>query len=68
VDWEWLGHHPAAQQLQTVRHVRLERPLHIVMNGKTNRGVILKPGRDTNGQGSTANDQRSTISDPPPDT
>jgi len=44
VDWDWLGHHPAAQELQTVRHLRLEHPLHIVMNGKTNRGVILKPG------------------------
>ncbi len=44
VDWEWLSGLPALKELGSVRHVRLERPLLIKMNGKENRGVILKPG------------------------
>jgi hypothetical protein len=32
------------KELGSVRHVRLAEPLLIKMNGKENRGVILKPG------------------------
>jgi CheY-like chemotaxis protein len=44
VDWEWLTAQPAVRETRTVRHLRFDRPIQIVMNGKTNRGVVLKPG------------------------
>jgi hypothetical protein len=44
VDWEWLAAQPAVKESRTVRHVRFDEPLVITMNGKTNQGVILKPG------------------------
>jgi hypothetical protein len=44
VDWEWLSQQPAVKDTQTVRHLRFDRPLVITMNGKTNRGVVFKPG------------------------
>jgi len=30
--------------------VRFDEPLVITMNGKTNRGVIFKPGAEPNGE------------------
>ncbi|HHJ52810.1 MAG TPA: response regulator [Caldithrix abyssi] len=44
IDWEWLLGQPAAAQLTFTRHVALDKPLVIQMNGKTNKGIILKPG------------------------
>ena len=42
VDWDWLAAHPAVREMGVVRHLRLEQPLVVLMNGRTNRGVILK--------------------------
>jgi CheY-like chemotaxis protein len=42
VDWEWLDGQPALSHAAHVRHVRLERPILVLMNGKKNEGVILK--------------------------
>ncbi len=47
VDWEWLAAQPAVKESPTVRHLRLDEPLVITMNGKTNQGVILKPGTNS---------------------
>ncbi len=44
VDWEWLAAQPAVEEATCVRHLRFDRPLIVKMNGKTNQGVILKPG------------------------
>ena len=44
VDWEWLAAQPAVKESRSVRHLRFAEPLVITMNGKTNQGVILKPG------------------------
>ena len=46
VDWEWLGRQPAVKDTRAVRHVRFDEPLVITMHGKTNRGVVFKPGRE----------------------
>jgi CheY-like chemotaxis protein len=43
VDWEWLAAQPAAEERGVVRHLRFAAPLTVVMDGKTSRGVILKP-------------------------
>lgn len=45
VDWEWLDAQPAAAAREYVRHVRLDEPCLVKMNGRQNEGVILKPGR-----------------------
>jgi CheY-like chemotaxis protein len=42
VDWDWLGAQPALSDAASVRRLRLERPLRVLMNGKTGEGVILK--------------------------
>jgi CheY-like chemotaxis protein len=44
VDWQWLTSQPAVEEQGCVRHLHLEAPLVVVMNGKTGRGVIFKPG------------------------
>ena len=43
IDWEWLAAQPALEDTGFVRHLRLERPIIVRMNGKTGEGVILKP-------------------------
>ncbi len=43
VDWDWLASQPALEAQGCVRHLRLPTPLLIVMNGKTSRGIIVKP-------------------------
>lgn len=43
VDWEWLAGQAAESEAGCVRHLRLARPLRVVMDGKRNQGVILKP-------------------------
>ncbi len=43
VDWQWLSSQPASEERDCVRHLRLEAPLLVVMNGKAGRGLIFKP-------------------------
>ncbi|HSC27772.1 MAG TPA: PEP/pyruvate-binding domain-containing protein [Vicinamibacterales bacterium] len=42
VDWEWLAAQPAVTELPFVRHVRLASPVVVRMNGRKQRGIILK--------------------------
>ena len=46
LDWEWLAAREAVAETDFVRHLRLERPLRIVMSGRGGEGVILRPGQD----------------------
>ncbi|MGD8328924.1 MAG: histidine kinase, partial [Acidobacteriota bacterium] len=46
VDWDWLASQPAATERTFTRHVRLDEPVVIKMNGARNEGVVLKPGVD----------------------
>jgi CheY-like chemotaxis protein len=43
VDWPWLDGRPARSHVAHVRHVRLDQPVLVLMNGKRGEGVILKP-------------------------
>jgi hypothetical protein len=45
VDWSWLDDQPAIAARQYVRHIRLDEPCLVKMNGRRNEGIILKPGR-----------------------
>lgn len=39
--WDWLAAQPAERDTSFVRHVRVERPLLVKVDGRTGRGVIL---------------------------
>jgi len=43
VDWEWLRTQPADDKGAFVRHVRLETPVLVLMDGHAGQGWILKP-------------------------
>ncbi len=42
VDYEWLDAQPAAAENGFLRHVRVEAPLDLWVDGKSRRGIILK--------------------------
>jgi len=44
VDWEWIEAVPALAARGPVRHLRFEAPLVVEMDGRSNRGIIYKPG------------------------
>ncbi|MBX2992303.1 MAG: histidine kinase [Bacteroidetes bacterium] len=43
LDWKWLLEQPAFKDGTFTRHIRLEAPITVMMNGHENRGIILKP-------------------------
>jgi CheY-like chemotaxis protein len=44
VDWDWLAVQPSVRETTFVRHLRLDGPVVVKMNGRTQKGVIMKPG------------------------
>ncbi len=43
IDWDWLRAQPEEETLQYVKHIHLNKPILIKMNGRNNQGIILKP-------------------------
>ncbi len=43
IDWDWLDRQPALREMEHVRHVRLEQPLRIRVDGRARRGVVRRP-------------------------
>jgi hypothetical protein len=43
VDWDWLAAQPAVSETTFVRHLHFDAAIVVKMNGRTQRGVILKP-------------------------
>ena len=41
INWDWLSQQPALSETKYVRHLRLDDPLTIVMDGRTQEGAIL---------------------------
>jgi len=41
IDWDWLDRRPAVSETEFLRHVRLEAPLLVRVDGRNGRGVIL---------------------------
>jgi hypothetical protein len=41
IDWMWLDRQEPLRETRFVRHVRLPAPLHVRVDGRTGRGVIL---------------------------
>jgi hypothetical protein len=42
IDRAWLQARPAVSRTDLLRHVRLERPLRILVDGRSGRGVVLR--------------------------
>jgi CheY-like chemotaxis protein len=44
IDWEWFARQPAMSEVMdgVVRHLRLERPAQVLVDGSSSRGVILE--------------------------
>jgi hypothetical protein len=43
LDWNWLERQQTVEELKYIKHVRTESPIRIIINGRENRGIILKP-------------------------
>ncbi len=50
IDWEWLRRLPAVTETAHFRHVRTERPLDILMDGRHGLSLIRKPSEGSAGQ------------------
>jgi hypothetical protein len=44
LDYDWLDGQPAAGETAHVRHIALDEPLDIALNGRRNYGIVMKPG------------------------
>jgi len=45
IDWAWLDGQEASSESEFVRHVRLEHPLKVVVDGRSSRGAIYRKAR-----------------------
>ncbi|NOX88989.1 MAG: histidine kinase [Calditrichaeota bacterium] len=43
VDWNWLKKQPLVTSFDYTFHIRLDKPIKILMNGRKNQGIITKP-------------------------
>jgi len=43
LDWEWLDSLKAPSETTYFRHVRTDKPLKVIANGKTRSGKVIKP-------------------------
>ena len=44
LDYAWLEAQPATFETAHLRHLAFAQPLEVALNGRRNRGVVLKPG------------------------
>jgi hypothetical protein len=42
IDWQWLSEQPAVRETDFIRHIRLDAPIVIHVDGRSGRGVILR--------------------------
>ena len=42
IDWDWLNAHEAVNATLFIRHIKLDAPLNIKVDGRNRRGVIYK--------------------------
>ena len=47
IDWDWLRAQPPAGASAFLRHVRLARPLEVLVDGRHGRAVVLAPQDET---------------------
>ena len=44
LDWTWLDAQAACRETEHLRHLRLDDPLTVVLDGRDSTGTIAKPG------------------------
>jgi len=44
IDWDWLTKCEAVEELNFTKHIHFNDPVTIKINGRKNKGIILKPG------------------------
>ena len=44
LDYAWLEAQPAEAETAHLRHLAFAAPLEVALNGRRNRGAVLKPG------------------------
>jgi hypothetical protein len=42
IDWSWLTAQPARHETRFLRHIRLDAPLLVKVDGRSGRGVVLR--------------------------
>ncbi len=42
IDWHWLNALPAEHESRSIRHVHLEAPIEVRVDGQTGEGIVLK--------------------------
>ena len=50
LDWDWLNSIKAVSETEHVRHVRLKRPLNILIDGRNGKAVMFKPKKSSPGK------------------
>jgi len=43
LDWDWLNSLKAVSETEYVRHVRLKRPMNVLIDGRNGKAVVFKP-------------------------
>ncbi|HEX9739299.1 MAG TPA: histidine kinase, partial [Ignavibacteriaceae bacterium] len=44
IDWDWLSELKPIEELSYTKHIHFEQSITVKINGRKNKGVILKPG------------------------
>jgi len=44
VDWDWLAKQPVTGEMKFTKHLSFENSISVKINGRRNKGIILKPG------------------------
>jgi CheY-like chemotaxis protein len=47
IDWDWLNQVPNARELKFTKHLRFDKPINVRINGHQNKGIILKPEKES---------------------
>jgi hypothetical protein len=45
IDWDWLQQQTAVEEKSCSRHIQFQDAMTVKINGRKNKGIILKPGR-----------------------
>jgi CheY-like chemotaxis protein len=45
IDWDWLNQNASYDELKFTKHLKFDQPLTVKINGRRNKGIILKPGK-----------------------
>ncbi len=43
IDWDWLNAQSVVRETEYIRHVVLDKPIEVIIDGRRGRGVIMKP-------------------------